>query len=579
MSIRDFSKERKDMQANGTCPMWMTTAGWQLFSEKYLNGGCVTPLEQYKRISSTIAEYAPDEYPEWWNEIEYWRGKSWYEAYLSMLWDGYMSPSTPILSNTGTDYGMSVSCSGSYVGNSIYDFYDTRKSNAILSKEGFGTSAYLGDIQPRGSDMGDGEADGAQPVAEMFVDDSRKVSQGSRRRGATAWYYPIDGGDFKELVHYLETDTDGNNAGWNVGDDFLDRLVSGDKDAIERWGMMLACKGNVGSGYQLFIDKVNRNVPQMYKDKGLTVKASQLCSEILLHSSKDLIYTCVLASENLRYFDTRPKMLSFVETVFLDGVAEDFIQKASKKRGMEKAIKFTKEHRALGLGATGFHSYLLENNIVWGSLESKMINIEMFSTIKEEALQASKWLAKVLGEPEICKGYGVRNTHLLAVAPTKSTSLIMGGYSEGINPQSGYVFTQSTPSGEVFRIDPTFLSLIKSMGIYISDTDKSTRDFLYDIVLHKGSIQHRPEFSEDVKKVFRTAFEMNPYDHIDLVGERQPYICQGQSANMFLANMSAQEVSSLYLYAALHPNVYTIYYQYGLRDANIKTDYECMSCQ
>ena len=400
----------------------------------------------------------------------------------------------------------------------------------------------------------------------------------SARRGASAWYYPIDGGDFDELAHYLETFTDGNNAGWCLTDEFRDKLLSGDKDAVNRWGKMLSCKGNVGSGYQFFVDKANRKAPQMYKDKSLKIKSSQLCSEITLFSDSDNTFTCVLASENLRKYDERPKMLAFVGTVMLDCVASDFIEKAKEKGNMERAVRFTEQSRALGYGVMAFHTYLLDHSIVWGSLESKFTNIKMFSTIKSEATHATQWMAKVLGEPELCKGYGVRNTHLLAVAPTKSTALIVGSVSEGINPQVGFVYTQSTPSGEVFRIDPSFLQLIKDNGIYVSEDDKATQDFLYDIISHKGSIQHRDEFTEHEKAVYRTAFEINPYDHLDLVSERQEYICQAQSCNVFLANTTAKEMSKLYLYAYLDKNILSLYYHYGLRDANIQTNVVCESC-
>lgn len=576
--VRNYSLERKKMQKEGVCPDWMTTMGWQLFSEKYLNGDSKNPKDQYERIAKTLAEYAPKEYPDFWNTSEYWKGKTWEDAFFSVLWDGYISASTPLLTNTGTDYGMSVSCSGSYVGNSVYDFYDTRKANAMLTKEGFGTSVYLGDIQPRGSKIPNGQANGAQPVAEMFVDDALKISQGSMRRGASAWYYPIDGDDFEELVQYLETDTDGNNAGWCLDDEYRDKLLAGDKEAVKRWGDMLSCKGNVGSGYQFFRSKANRKTPQMYKDKGKVVNASQLCSEVVLFSDEDNTYTCVLSSENLRYWHTRPTMLAFVGTVLLDCVAEDFIVKGKKKRGLEKAVKFTEENRALGYGVMAFHTRLLDDGIVWGSLQSEMLNHKIFKTIKSEASEATEWLAKVLGEPDMCKGYGVRNTHLLAVAPTKSTALIVGSVSEGINPQAGFVFTQSTPAGEVFRIDPSFLKLVKDKGIYVSEDDESTQDFLYDIVSHKGSIQHRSEFTEDEKALFRTAFEINPYDHLKLVSDRQKFICQAQSTNLFLANMTAKEISKLYLYAFLDPNIISLYYHYGLRDATIKTNYECESC-
>ena len=575
---RNYSKERKELQKQWLAPQWMTTMGWQLFSQKYLNGDCKNPKEQYQRIAKTLAKHAPKEYPEFWDKIDYWKGKAWEQAFFDTLYDGFISASTPMLTNTGTDYGMSVSCSGSYVGDSIEEFYETRKQNALLTKEGFGTAVYLGDIRHRGSKMKNGEANGSQPVAEMFVDDAMKVSQGSARRGASAWYYPIDGGDFDELVHYLETFTDGNNAGWCLTDEFRDKLLSGDKDAVNRWGKMLACKGNVGSGYQFFVDKANRKAPQMYKDKSLKIKSSQLCSEITLFSDSDNTFTCVLASENLRKYDERPKMLAFVGTVMLDCVASDFIEKAKEKGNMERAVRFTEQSRALGYGVMAFHTYLLDHSIVWGSLESKFTNIKMFSTIKSEATHATQWMAKVLGEPELCKGYGVRNTHLLAVAPTKSTALIVGSVSEGINPQVGFVYTQSTPSGEVFRIDPSFLQLIKDNGIYTSEDDKATQDFLYDIISHKGSIQHRNEFTEHEKAVYRTAFEINPYDHLDLVSERQEYICQAQSCNVFLANTTAKEMSKLYLCAYLDKNIISLYYHYGLRDANIQTNVVCESC-
>ena len=575
---RNYSKERKELQKQGLCPDWMTTMGWQLFSQKYLNGDCKNPKEQYQRIAKTLAKHAPKEYPEFWDKIDYWKGKTWEQVFFDTLYDGFISASTPMLTNTGTDYGMSVSCSGSYVGDSIEEFYETRKQNALLTKEGFGTAVYLGDVRPRGSKMKNGEANGSQPVAEMFVDDAMKVSQGSARRGASSWYYPIDGGDFDELVHYLETFTDGNNAGWCLTDEFRDKLLSGDKDAVMRWGKMLSCKGNVGSGYQFFVDKANRKAPQMYKDKGLKIKSSQLCSEITLFSDSDNTFTCVLASENLRKYDERPEMLAFIGTVMLDCVASDFIEKAKEKGNMERAVRFTEQSRALGYGVMAFHTYLLDHSIVWGSLESKFTNIKMFSTIKSEATQATQWMAKVLGEPELCKGYGVRNTHLLAVAPTKSTALIVGSVSEGINPQVGFVYTQSTPSGEVFRIDPSFLQLIKDKGIYTSEYDKATQDFLYDIISHKGSIQHRDEFTEHEKAVYRTAFEINPYDHLDLVSERQEYICQAQSCNVFLANTTAKEMSKLYLYAYLDKNILSLYYHYGLRDANIQTNVVCESC-
>lgn len=581
MKVRNFSKERKELQKQGLAPNWLTTQGYQLLATKYLNEASKSPADQYRRIAKTLAQYVGDNYPEWWDEIEYWKGKSWEDAFYSILWDGYLSPSTPVLSNTGTNLGQSVSCSGTYVGDSVYDFYESRLQNALLSKEGFGTSTYLGDIRPRGSAMKGGEASGAQPVAEMFVDDSKKISQGSARRGATAWYYPIDGGDFNELVHYLETDTDGNNGGWCLTDAFKERLESGDNDAVNRWGQMLTCKTSVGSGYQFFVDKAKRQRPQAYVNNNLDVKASQLCTEITLFSDQQHTYTCVLGSENLRLWYSRPPMLSFISAVFLDCVCEDFIQKGSGLKGIEKAIRFTKKGRALGLGTMAFHTLLLDSKIVYGSLESKLLNHEIYSTIQDEATQASKWLASLFGEPEWCKGTGMRNTHLTAIAPTKSTALILGGVSEGINPQPAFVFTQPTPAGEVVRIDPSFLELLKEKGLYVNEDDLETKKLLSDISGHKGSIQHRPEFTADEKAVFRTAFEINMYDHIDLVDYRQKFVCQAQSCNLFIANATGKDISKIYFYAYAKPNIVSLYYHTGLRDASIKTSFEpvCSVCE
>ena len=581
MKVRNFSKERKELQKQGLAPNWLTTQGYQLLATKYLNEGSKSPADQYRRIAKTLAQYVGDNYPEWWNEVEYWKGKSWEDAFYSILWDGYLSPSTPVLSNTGTNLGQSVSCSGTYVGDSVYDFYESRLQNALLSKEGFGTSTYLGDIRPRGSAMKGGEASGAQPVAEMFVDDSKKISQGSTRRGATAWYYPIDGGDFNELVHYLETDTDGNNGGWCLTDAFKERLERGDKDAIDRWGQMLTCKTSVGSGYQFFVDKAKRQRPQAYINNNLDVKASQLCTEITLFSDQQHTYTCVLGSENLRLWFSRPPMLSFVNTIFLDCVCEDFIQKAKDLKGIEKAIRFTEKGRALGLGSMAFHTLLLDNKIVYGSMESKLLNHEIYATVQDEATQASQWLATIFGEPEWCKGTGMRNTHLTAIAPNKSTALILGGVSEGINPQPAFVFTQSTPSGEVVRIDPSFLELLKEKGLYVNEDDLETKKLLSDISGHKGSVQHRPEFTADEKAVFRTAFEINMYDHIDLVDYRQKFVCQAQSCNLFIANATGKDISKIYFYAYAKPNIVSLYYHTGLRDASIKTSFEpvCSVCE
>lgn len=583
--VPDFSKERKKLQAEGLAPEWMATAGWQLMKKKYLNAGSKTPKDQYQRIAKTLAKYAPEVYPDWWNEIDYWKGKTWEQAFFDIMWDSYLSPSTPVLSNTGTDLGMSVSCSGGKLDDSVSGFYKQRTTNALLSKEGFGTTIDLDPVRGRGMPMKGGIANGAKPVAQMFVDDSLKISQGSQRRGAGAWYYSACGMDFHELIYFLEHDTDGNNAGWKISNELINRAMCGDMEAVLRLGKITATRHHVGLGYEMYIDKINANRPQMYVDHGLLVSSSNLCTEITLYSDPDHTFTCVLSSENLMMFDKRPKYLAFVGTVFLDCVAEDFIQKGRKIEGLESAVRFTEKGRALGYGTLGFASYLMSKGIEYGSMESFWRNEEIYKTIRSEADEATRWMAEVLGEPEWCKGYGVRNTHLLAIAPTKSTGLLMGGYSEGINVPPAFVFAQDTPAGTVYRIDPVFLAFIKERGLYQLDPKtgkytEATDKLLKRISDNLGSVQTLTDvLSDEERAVFRTAYEVDQYKHLDLCAQRQKHIDQAQSINVFIANKTAKEIGLLYAYARLNPWIFSLYYHTGIRDSRIMENKgECEAC-
>lgn len=569
----DFSRQRKRLQDAGLVPTWMSTAGWQLYSAKYLSGGAKNVKEQYERIAKTLAQYAPKEYPEWWQANSYFTGLTWEQAFFNILWDGFLSPSTPVSSNTGTDLGLSVSCSGQVVPDSVYGFYDTRLSTAILTKNGFGTSAYLGDIRPRGAECKSGTASGVLPVFKMFVQDSMDISQGSQRRGAWAGYLPIDHGDYWEVINWLEHYPESNNVGWNLGDDFKARLDSGDEDAVARWKQMLYVKALGGKGYQCFIDKINRARPQMYKDHGLEVKASQLCTEITLFSDSYHDYTCVLSSLCLQNYHKFPDKVAFVSTVFLDCVCEDFIIKGREIKGLEKAVRYTEKARSLGLGVMGFSTLLMQDRIAFGSLDSFYLNGQIFKMMEREGKEASQWMAKVAGEPEWCKGYGVRNTHITAIAPTKSTSLLMGGVTEGINPPVAMCFNQSTPAGEMQRIDPAFLTFLKEKGKY-------NKHVVNDIIEHKGSVQHLTWMTEDEKLVFRTAYEIDPYSHLNLCAQRQKQLCQMQSINLYIGGkVGGDYISKLYKYAYEHEDIHSLYYQYGMRDAVVANDSGCIACE
>lgn len=570
MSENIYSKERKELQAQGLAPEWMTTGGWQMFKQKYLYKAN-NPREQYQRIASTLAKHI-GVYPDWW-ETEYGKEYTWEQAFFDILWNNHLSPSTPVLGNTGTDRGCTVSCSGTYIGDNVFSFYENLKENAVLTQEGFGTSSYLGDIRPRGTPISrGGKASGILPVFKAFVQMSSDISQGSNRRGAWAGSVPIDHPDWDEVCDFVNEHPDDVNAAWLINDAFRDKLLAKDKDALRRWGKALKVKMTTGKGYLTFIDKINRKRPDMYVDKGLTVKASQLCQEITLFSDEDHSFTCVLSSVNAYTFRKWPPKLVFIATVFLDCVCEEFLQRARNIPGLEKAVRFTEKSRALGLGVMGLSSLFQEERIVFGSLESMYLNTEIFKKLKEESEEASIWMAQVLGEPEWCKGYGVRNTHTSAVAPTKSTALIMGGMSEGINIDPAMTFTQTTTAGEVDRMSPVLLKLMKEKGVY-------NKKVVQGIVENLGSVQHVDWLDSHEKAVFRTAFETDQFSILRLASQRQRYLSQMQSLNLFFSGDESEEkIGEVMLQALLDENVLSVYYAYSKRGVLASTG-ECEACQ
>jgi ribonucleoside-diphosphate reductase alpha chain len=566
-----LSKERKQLQESGEMQDWWSTGAWQLFKAKYLHEAD-TPKQQYTRIADTLAQYVEGVYPDWW-EKEFGQGYTWKQAFFNQMWDGNLSGSTPVIGNTGTNRGFSVSCSGNVLPNSIHGIYDGKTEVAVLTKNSFGTASYLGEIQPRGSITSKGQkAVGVLPVIKGFVHDMEYVAQGGRR-GAWAGYLPIEHGDFYEVAHYLKDSPDGLNVGWNISDDFVNRLEAGDEDANDRFQTSLTTKMITGKGYYAFIDKINARRPQMYKDLGLEVVAPQLCNEIHLHSSEDITYTCVLSSMNAaRWKSWKDTKAVFIATVFLDCVAEDFIQKAKGVAGLEKAVKFTELGRALGLGVCGFHTYLQQERIPFESFEAYQFNNELFTHIQLESLAASAWMAQVLGEPEWCKGYGVRNTHRTAVAPTKSSALLMAGVSEGINPDAAMTFLQLTPAGEVDRANPVLLEIMKEREVY----DKAHMQSITDA---QGSVQHVDWLDEHEKKVFKTAFETDQRAILKLGSSRQRRLCQGQSLNSFFsAEEDEEEIAAIHSEAFKDPLLLGMYYCYSKAGVTAAKG-DCEVCQ
>lgn len=555
-----LSQERKRLQALGHVPMWYNTPAWQMFSEKYIVIGEDAVYGRHRTIARTLAAHMVG------------REKEWEEKFFEILWAGILSPASPALANTGTDRGMMVSCSGQYVGDGVDDFYTALRETALLSKHGFGTSAVFSDIRARGMKFGEnGKANGPVEVINDFFTAAAKISQGGNRRGSIGAYLDIEHADWDEACDELAADPNGKNYGWIIRDSFVDRLKNGDPDADRRWEKALYTKLVTGKGYIFCVDKANRHRPEMYKKHGLDIKASNLCTEIMLHSSAKYTYSCILSSLNLVHWNTiKTTDAAFVATVFLDCLCSEFIQKSEGVPGLEKVREFTMMGRAVGLGVMGFHTYLQNEEIPYISLEAQFINREIAKHLHDESLRASQWLAQEYGEPEWCKGFGVRNTHRTAFAPTKSTANLMGGVSESTFPDPGAVFDAGTSVGEIRRIVPAIYNKMKERGVYNDATVK-------DIIDHLGSVQHVDWLTDKEKQVFLFAFEMDQRILFRHHVQRQPFICQGQSLNFYVpAEASEPLIAELMTMVLLDENCLSQYYIYSRHGVVIKD--ECIAC-
>ncbi len=559
---KELSEERKQLQEVGLLPEWVTTPSWQLLKGKYTTDDCPDLYSIYKRISISAASHMGSE-------------REHYErVFFNLLWRGWLACSTPVLANMGTTRGCPVSCSGNFVGDSVYEFYESQKEIAVLTKNGFGTSSYLGGIRERGSKISSGGlASGTLPVLKDFIQLSRDVSQGNTRRGAWAGYIEIEHGDFWEIVIYLQNNPDDFNLGWIVSDKFIKDLDNGDEEAVKRYKKAMKVKMLTGKGYFFFTDKVHEQQPQLYKDQNLRCTASQLCTEITLHSDEFHTYTCVLSSMNLEKYDEWKDTDAVQNSIiFLDCVAEEFIRMGRGIKGLEKAVRATEKGRALGLGTLGYHTYLQDNMIPFESFEAHQWNKEVFKGIRREADKATKMLAKLKGEPEWCKSYRIRNTHLLAIAPNTSSALVCGSVSQGIEPVYKNAFVQGSAGGEINRINPSLIKLLTAKGMY-------TPEVIQSVVDDGGSVRGLDFFSDLEKDVFKTAFEINQESIVRLASARQRYICQAQSLNLFFpADESEEVISAVHKLAFKDKYIKSLYYIRSEAGVQGSTG-ECVACE
>lgn len=505
------------------------------------------------------------------------------EGFAKKLYDyagrGWISFSSPVWSNFGKERGMPVSCFNSHVDDSIGDILFAQSEVGIMSKLGGGASGYFGDVRPRGSEISDsGKTSGAVHFMELFEKMTDVVSQSNVRRGRFAPYLPIDHGDIEE---FLEIGTEGHpiqnlTTGVTVRRKWLEEMEAGDKEKRRIWAKLLKSRSEVGFPYIFYTDNANDQAPDVYKDKGYWINASNLCSEIFLASSSLESFVCVLSSVNLLHYDEwKNTDLIEVMTMFLDAVNEEFLLKLEAYRDsdirednltftfMERAYNFAKNHRALGLGVLGYHSLLQSKMLPFGSKEAAKLNVEIFKKMQKESHAASKKLAGMFGEPPVLEGYGRRNTHTMAVAPTTSSAFILGQVSQSIEPLMSNYYIKDLAKLKV-PVKNVFLKKL------LAEKGYDTTEIWERIAEHDGSslfLVDEGILTPEEAEVFLTFREIDPYDILYPAAARQPFIDQGQSLNLSIdSSYGVKDINKITLDAG-KLGIKSLYYQHSVNAA------------
>ena len=532
-------------------PEWLSEEGKATLGRGYLLPG-ETPRDMHTRLSSHAAKVLnrPD--------LEH--------DLFTIFWEGWLGPATPVASNFGTNRGLPISCYSVHLDDSVNSIYSHLKEVAQLSKHGGGVGVYMGDVRPASAPIsGGGRSTGVVPWAQQYDLAARVVSQGGVRRGSFAIYLPIDHPDVPELL-LAKDHSKGDprrfidsNIGLTVTDQWIQEMLAGDKAKQELFSEIMKTRLISGSPYLVFIDNVNRQNPECYKERNLEVSTSNLCSEITLYTDDGHSFVCVLSSLNLAKYDewrdwrgTSGLSVPELSTYFLDAVVEDFIHKAGRITSMGRAVRFAQKSRALGLGTMGLHLLYQKRGLPFASSGARALNIEVHEFIKNEATEASRRLAEEYGEPEWCGGSGLRNTHLLAVAPTRTNAVISGAFSQGIEPIDANYFVAKQAKGTFIRRNPVLERKLCELGV---------PETIWDSILDaKGSVQHLDCLTAEEKEVFKTAREIDQFEIVKQAADRTPFICQAQSLNLFVdPEIPAEELIRLHL-SAWKNGVKSLYY-------------------
>jgi ribonucleoside-diphosphate reductase alpha chain len=509
--------------------------------------GSESPKDAYERVCNTVAKRLDK--PE--------LAKTFYEY----IWNGWLCLASPVLSNTGTDRGLPISCFGIDVADSIIDIGQKNLEMMLLAKHGGGVGIGINQIRPAGAKIkGNGTSDGVVPFCKIYDSTILATNQGSVRRGAASVNINIEHPDFEEWIEIREPKGDVNRQSLNlhqcavIGDKFMRRLESGDSKARAKWGKLLQKRKATGEPYILFKGNTNKNNPAAYKQNALKVHMTNICSEITLHTDENHSFICCLSSLNLAKYDEWKNTNIIHDAIwFLDGVLEEFIQKAKYRKGFENSVRSAEKGRALGLGVLGWHTYLQERGLPFEGLLAQYETRKIFSQIKIESERASMALAETYGEPLWCVGTGFRNTHLRAIAPTVSNSKLSGNVSPGIEPWAANIFTEQSAKGTFIRKNPTLEKILEKEKL-------NTKEVWDKILADGGSVQDIKGLSEDTKEVFKTFKELNQLELVRQAGIRQQYIDQSVSLNLaFPSEATPKWINKVHM-DAWHKGIKTLYY-------------------
>lgn len=522
---------------------WLNTDSRKFLERGYLREG-QTPETRIREISEAAEKIL--------------NIKGFADKFEKYMHNGWISLSSPVWSNFGNNRGLPISCNNSYIDDSIEDILLKTAEIGMQTKTGAGTSAYLGALRPRGSDISTGgKTYGPVHFSELLQVTTNIISQSNVRRGSCAVYLDVEHPDIMEFLEMREEGSPIQNLSMGVciTDHWMNDMISGDKEKRKIWMRIIKKRFETGYPYIFFTDNANNNKPQVYKDKNLKIHSSNLCSEIFLASSKDESFVCNLSSVNvLHYDDWKNTDLIKTITYFLDAVMTEYIEKTKSIPLMRTAHNFAKNHRALGIGVLGWHSLLQDKMIAFDDMEAFELNIEISKHMDEESLIASKELADLFGEPDLLKGYGLRNVTRLAIAPTTSSSFILGQISPSIEPLNSNYFTKDLAKGKFTYKNPYLKKLLKK---YKEDT----KETWHSILINGGSVQHLDFLTEKEKNVFKTFGEISPNVIVKQASDRQKYIDQGQSLNLMIHPNTPIKDVNLLLIEAWQSGVKSLYYQ------------------